>query len=77
MNHQKLPDYPEHPEPTEAISNSEFERETRPRTSPGSMVWMGIGLLVCLYVLDRTVNYLQEWNKGNNVVKSVPAKQGN
>lgn len=77
MDHQKLPTYPEHPEPTEANSHAEYEREIRPRTSPGTMVWMGIGLLVGLYLIDRTVNYILDRNKNSAVVKTVPTKQGN
>lgn len=55
MNNQNLPQYPEHPEPTEAVASSEFERETRPRMMPGTLVWIGLSVFVIIFAVQKFV----------------------
>lgn len=53
MNNQRLPAYPPHPEPTERVDSSEYERESKPRTMPSTMVWMGVALMVGLFFVQK------------------------
>ena len=77
MNNQHLPAYPEHPEPTERHEKAEFEKESKPRMSPGNMVWMGLALMIGIYFAQKfAAEYL-----GGDLVKvktTAPARpQGN
>ncbi|MFO0812038.1 MAG: hypothetical protein U0796_02400 [Gemmatales bacterium] len=65
MNQQQLPSYPEHPEPDRYVAGAEYEKETRPRTSPWTMVFFGLTAFACIYVAQK---YLAEW------VNSRPVK---
>ena len=71
MNNQSLPVYPEHPESNERIESVEFERETKPRTMPGTMVWMGLALMVGLYFTQK---FIAEHVGKEQAVGQAPAK---
>ena len=49
MNHTRLPDYPEHREPTERVEGVEFEREAQPRTHPWTQLWLALASMVVLF----------------------------
>jgi len=55
MNNDRLPLYPEHPEPDQRIDGAEFDKESKPRTMPGMMVWMGLALMVSLFFAQRFI----------------------
>jgi hypothetical protein len=77
MNNERLPEYPQHPEPTERIESAEFERESKPRVSPGMIVWMGLALMVGIYFAQKNA---AEHLGGDQVNPAAPAKakpQGN
>ncbi len=71
MNNQRLPSYPEHPEPTQYIESAEFERESRPRVSPGMMVWMGLALMVGIYFAQK---YAAQYLGGDQIILKAPEK---
>lgn len=58
MNNQRLPAYPEHAEPTARHESAEYERESRPRTSPAAIAWMGLALIIGIYFAQK---YLVQW----------------
>lgn len=53
MNNQSLPPYPEHPEPTESTPNAEYDRETKPRMSPSTLVWIGLAIFVIIFAAQK------------------------
>lgn len=55
MNNDRLPLYPEHPEPNQRNEGAEFEKESKPRTMPGMVVWMALALMVGLYFAQRFI----------------------
>jgi hypothetical protein len=71
MNNQRLPLYPEHAEPNQRIDAAEFERETKPRTMPGTMVWMGVALLVGLFFTQK---FIAQYVGKEQPIGSAPAK---
>lgn len=71
MNNQSLPVYPEHPEPDERVESVEFERETKPRTMPGTMVWMGLALMIGLYFTQK---FIAEHVGKEQPIGQAPAK---
>lgn len=77
MNNQRLPAYPEHPEPTERHESAEFEREARPRITSGAKVWMGLALMIGIYFAQK---FAAEHLGGDPVKPAVTAQarpQGN
>lgn len=55
LDNERLPVYPDHPEPDQRIDSSEFEKESKPRTMPGTMVWMGLALMIGLYFTQKFI----------------------
>ena len=77
MDNQRLPAYPEHREPTARTDSAEYEREQRPRRSPGMIVWMGLALIVGIFFVQR---FAAKHLGGDQVIGKAPAKaapQGN
>lgn len=73
MNHDRLPLYPEHPEPEEHHEGAEYEKETKPRTMPGMMVWMGLALMLGLYFAQK---FIAQYAGQETVSTKAPAKSG-
>lgn len=75
MNNQRLPAYPEHREPDERHESAEYERESRPRISPGAIAWMGLALIVAIYFGQE---FAAKYLGGDKLKPAVtaPAKPG-
>jgi hypothetical protein len=49
MDHNRLPSYPEHREPTERIEGVEFEREEKPRSTPWTTMWRAVAFMMAAF----------------------------
>lgn len=74
MDNHKLPAYPQHPEPNQRIESVEFERESRPRISPGMIVWMGLAMIIAVFFAQK---YAAQYLGGDQVVPIKARPSGN
>ncbi|HQR06725.1 MAG TPA: hypothetical protein PLN21_07880 [Gemmatales bacterium] len=73
MNNDRLPLYPEHPEPDQRNEGAEFEKESKPRTMPGMVVWMALALMIGLYFAQR---FIAQYVGKEPLPIQAPAKSG-
>ena len=77
MDNQRLPAYPQHPEPTERIESAEYEKESKPRISPGMIVWMGLALMVGLFFAQKFAAQFLASDQPNQPAPVLVKPQGN